>query len=93
MYELLISEVAEKNLKDFSPDERIFIAEKLKYLSENFEILKKSKKVKKLQGYNNYYRFVISRKIRAIFEVQDDKLIILIIRIGKRKNIYKDLEL
>ncbi|RUM58737.1 MAG: plasmid stabilization protein [Persephonella sp.] len=93
MYELLISEVAEKNLKDFSPDEKIFIAEKLKYLCENFDILKRTKKVKKLQGYDNYYRFIISRKIRAIFEVQDDKLIILILRIGKRKDIYKNLEL
>jgi len=91
MYKLLISEIAEKDLEKFSVDERIFIAEKLKYLAENFEILRKTKKVKKLQGYENFYRFVISRKIRAIFEVEDNKLIILILRIGKRKDIYKDL--
>jgi len=33
---------------------------------------------------------IILRKIRAIFEVQDDKLIIL--GIGKRRDIYKNLE-
>ncbi|SNZ06960.1 mRNA interferase RelE/StbE [Persephonella hydrogeniphila] len=93
MYELLISEVAEENLKKFPIDERVFIAERLKYLAENFDILKRTKKVKSLQGYEKYYRFVISRKIRAIFEVENDKLIILILRIGKRKNIYKNLNL
>ncbi|WP_457621968.1 type II toxin-antitoxin system RelE family toxin [Persephonella sp.] len=92
MYKLLISEVAEKDLEKFSVDERIFIAEKLKYLAENFEVLKRTKKVKKLQGYDKYYRYVISRKIRAIFEVEGDKLIILILRVGKRKDIYNDLE-
>ena len=35
---------------------------------------------------------IILRKIRAIFEVQDDKLIILILGIGKRRDIYKNLE-
>lgn len=93
MYKLLISEVAEKDLEKFSVDERIFIAEKLKYLAENFEVLKRTKKVKKLQGYDKYYRYVISRKIRVIFETEDDKLIILILRVGKRKDIYKDLDL
>jgi len=93
MYKLLISEVAEKDLEEFATDEKIFIAEKLKYLAENFEILKRTKKVKKLQGYDSYYRFVISRKIRAIFEVDGDKLILLILRIGKRKNIYNNLDL
>ena len=92
MYKLKISEVAEKDLEKFSVDERVFIAEKLKYLAENFEILKRTKKVKKLQGYDRYYRYVISRKIRAIFEVEGNKLIILILRVGKRKDIYKDLE-
>ncbi len=62
MYELLISEVAEEDLKKFPTDERIFIAEKLKYLAENFDVLKRTKKVKKLKGYEKYYHFVILEK-------------------------------
>ena len=93
MYKLKISEIAEKDLEKFSIDERVFIAEKLKYLADNFEILKRTKKVKKLQGYDRYYRYVISRKIRAIFEVEGEELIILILRVGKRKDVYKDLDL
>ncbi len=80
-------------MEKFTVDERVFIAEKLKYLADNFESLKRTKKVKKLQGYDEYYRYVISRKIRAIFEVEGDKLVILILRIGKRKDIYKDLSI
>ena len=89
MYKLLISEIAEKDLGKFSVNERIFIAEKLKYLVENFEVPKRTKKVEKLQGYDRYYRYVIPRKIRAIFEVEGDKLKILKLRFGKRKGIYK----
>ncbi len=92
MYKLLISEVAKKDLKRFPADERILIAEKLKYLAKNFELLVKTKKVKRLKGSKKFYRFVIARRIRAIFEVRNDKLIILILRIGKRKNIYNELE-
>ncbi|ACN98606.1 cytotoxic translational repressor of toxin-antitoxin system RelE [Sulfurihydrogenibium azorense Az-Fu1] len=70
MYKLLISEIAEKDLENFSNNEKVFIAEKLKYLAENFEILRKTKKVKKLQGYDKYYRYVISKKIRAILKLK-----------------------
>ena len=90
MYRLLFSEVAKKDLEKFTIDERIFIAEKLKYLAENFEFLKQTKKVRKLKGSSKFYRFVIARKIRAIFEVKNNELIILILRVGKRKDIHKD---
>ena len=91
MYKLKLTEIAEKDLKKFPSEEKVLIAKKLKYLAENFNSLKNTKKVRKLQGYENYYRFVISKKIRAIFEVDGDELIILVLRIGKRKDIYRDL--
>jgi len=46
MYKLLFSEVAKRDLEKFTVDERNFIAEKLKYLAENFELLKRTKKIK-----------------------------------------------
>jgi mRNA interferase RelE/StbE len=68
-----------------------FIAEKLKYIAGNFELLKQTKKVRRLKGSSKFYRFVITRKIRAVFKVKNNELIILILRVGKRKNVYKDL--
>ncbi|SNR68893.1 type II toxin-antitoxin system RelE family toxin [Desulfurobacterium atlanticum] len=91
MYKLLFSEVAKKDLEKFTIDERIFIAEKLKYLAENFELLKQTKKVRKLKGSGKFYRFVIARKIRAIFEVKNEEIVILMLRVGKRKDVYRDL--
>lgn len=91
MYKLKLTEIAEKDLKKFPSEEKVLIAKKLKYLAENFNSLQNTKKVRKLQGYENYYRFVISKKIRAIFEVDGDELLILVLRIGKRKDIYRDL--
>jgi mRNA interferase RelE/StbE len=72
MYKLKFTETAVNNLKMFNKAEQQMIAEKLVYLAENFELLNKSKKVTKLKGTGyNHYRFVIARRIRAIFEIKD----------------------
>ena len=90
MYKLKFTETAVNNLKMCNKAEQQMIAEKLVYLAENFELLNKSKKVTKLKGTGyNHYRFVIARRIRAIFEIKDGKLILLILRIGRRKDVYK----
>jgi mRNA interferase RelE/StbE len=84
------SEEAIKNLKSFdNPDIRI-IVEKIEYLANNFDVLKNSKKITELKGiHKNKYRFIIARKIRAIFQIRDDKITLLIIKIGKRKDVYE----
>ena len=50
-------------------------------------IKKQSKDVKKLKGYENYYRLRVG-DIRIIFEKEDDKLKIIVIDIGNRGQIY-----
>jgi len=89
VYVLKLTDEAVGNLKKFNHAEQQLIAKKLRYLEENFELLKGTKKVTELKGTDyKHYRFVIARRIRAIFEIKDDKLILLILKIGKRKNIY-----
>jgi mRNA interferase RelE/StbE len=84
------SEIAVKDLLEFNEIDRKLIVKKIEYLAENFEILKRGKKVTELKGkHNGKYRFVAARKIRVIFQLKNDKLIILILRVGKRKDIYK----
>jgi len=85
------SEIAIKDLLNFNEVDRRLIVKKIEYLAENFEVLKKSKKVTELKGKHQKYRFVVARKIRVIFQVKDDKLVILILRIGKRKDFYKEI--
>ena len=89
---LKYSDRAVKDLKSFPPPDRVLIAKKLEYLCENFELLKDSKKVTRLKGtqYDNQYRFVITKKIRALFRIIDDEIMLLVLRIGQRKSIYED---
>ncbi len=84
------SEQSVKDLKEFNQAEKILIAKKIVYLAENFESLKLSKKIKELKGtkFEGQYRFVIARKIRAIFRIENEEIILLILRIGKRKDVY-----
>lgn len=89
MYKLLLTDTAVKNLKDFNHADGQLIAKKLRYLSENFQLLKQSKKITELKGTEyKHYRFVIARRIRAIFEIKDDELILLVLKIGRRKDVY-----
>lgn len=90
MYTLLLTQTAKENLEDFNLAEQQIISKKLLYLEENFEALKSTKKITELKGTDfKHYRFVIARRIRAIFEVQNEKLILLVLKIGRRKDIYE----
>jgi len=53
-------------------------------------VLKKSKKVRELKGseFKSQYRFTVARKIRVLFRVEDDQIILLVLRVGFRKSIY-----
>jgi mRNA interferase RelE/StbE len=78
-----------KDIKDFNLPEQQMIAKKLLYLEENFDALKSTKKITELKGTDfKHYRFVIARRIRAIFEVKNEELILLVLKVGRRKDIY-----
>jgi len=84
------SEKSVKDLKKFTQPDRTLIVKKLHYLSDNFEVLKKSKKVTQLKGceFDKQYRFVVAKKIRVLFRIVDDEIILLVLRVGQRKSIY-----
>lgn len=77
--------------KLFNKKERLFIDDKINYLAQNYEQLKKSKKVTEIKNHNSLLRYKINDKIRAIFTLINDEIEILIIRVDFRKNIYDDL--
>ena len=84
------SEKSLKDLKSFSYPDRLLIVKKIHYLADNFEVLKSSKKVTELKGckFKSQYRFIVAKKIRILFTIQDNDIILLILRVGFRKNIY-----
>ena len=60
-------------------------------IANNFDELKKTKKVTELKGtkFKGQYRLIIARKIKAIFGIEKEELILLILKVGRRKDIYR----
>ncbi|MDF1877542.1 type II toxin-antitoxin system RelE/ParE family toxin [Sulfurimonas sp. SAG-AH-194-L11] len=85
------SDKSVKDLKNFTLPDRTLIVKKIHYLADNFELLKESKKVTQLKGceFDNQYRFIVAKKIRVLFRILDNEIILLVLRVGQRKNIYK----
>ena len=87
MYTLKFLGRALQDLKKINLPFQTIIKEKLLILAENPAILKNN--IKKLTGTKeDYYRLRIG-SYRVIYEKRDKELIILIIRIGHRREIYQ----
>jgi len=70
-----LEQLAQKNIKD-----------KLELLATNPDVLKNN--IKALKGeYKGKFRLRI-KEYRVIFQVKDEELIIIVVRIGHRKDIY-----
>ncbi|MBS3177009.1 type II toxin-antitoxin system RelE/ParE family toxin [Candidatus Woesearchaeota archaeon] len=82
MYELIYSPAALKQLEKFEHDTK----ERIIVVLERLRIRPESCDIKKLIGMTGY-RFRVG-DYRVIFDMEKDKLIILILQIGHRKNIY-----
>ena len=82
MYELLYSPVALKQLEKIERD----LQERILSVLERLRIRPESCDIKKLIGTHGYRLRV--GKYRIIFDLDKNKLKILILEIGHRKNIY-----
>ncbi|MFH1310830.1 MAG: type II toxin-antitoxin system mRNA interferase toxin, RelE/StbE family [Nanoarchaeota archaeon] len=82
MYEIILSEKAKKQLKKLNK----LTQERIGSVIERIKIRPFSYDIKKLQG-TSYYRARVG-EYRIILDIQQNKLIIIVIEIGHRKNIY-----
>ncbi len=82
MYELIYSPSALKQLEKLEHN----IKERIVVALERLRIRPESCDIKKLVGMQGY-RFRVG-DYRIIFDMEKDKLIILVLQIGHRKNIY-----
>ncbi len=90
MYKLKFLGKALDDLKKIDRPHKKIIKEKLLILAENPEALKSN--IKKLSGTkDDYYRLRVG-SYRVIFKREEKKLIIIIVRIGHRKEIYFSLK-
>jgi mRNA interferase RelE/StbE len=87
-YTILFKKSAAKELASFPTDTRKRIVEALETLKINpfSELLK----FKKLKSNENLYRIRVG-DYRVVYTVERDKLIIVVIKVGHRKDVYLKL--
>ena len=86
MYKVLFQKSAFKEYKKLPKKVQVKIDESLEILSVNplSEILR----FKKIRGRENHYRIRIG-DYRLIYSPQNEQLIVRVIRVGNRKDVYK----
>jgi len=84
MYEIEIAPAAERALKKFPADIRNRIFKNILTLKEN----PRPHGVKKLSSKGDIYR-IRAGDYRIVYQIQDTALIILVVNIGHRREIYR----
>ncbi|BAZ69020.1 MAG: type II toxin-antitoxin system RelE/ParE family toxin [Pelatocladus maniniholoensis HA4357-MV3] len=84
IYQVEITSRAAKQLKKIPEDIKLRIEEKIQELAEN----PRPDGVVKLEDSEDTYRVRVG-KYRILYEVKDDLLIVKIVKIGHRKDVYK----
>jgi len=82
-YRVNIKPIAQRYLKKLSISLQIRITQKLKGLETN-----PRQGAKKLQDYNNRYRIRMG-DYRIIYEIHDNILVVIVVEIGHRSDIYR----
>lgn len=82
-YSIVFTESADKQLKKLSASVQRLVVDKIKKLDIN----QPNNNIKKLVGSLDFYRLRVG-DYRVIYQIKHDKLIVLIVKVGHRKNIY-----
>jgi len=83
-YDIEISETAEKQLKKFQRGDQRRVARAIVALADEPH----PRGSRKLSGYNDVFRIRVGR-YRVIYSVSGNRLIIIILKIGHRKDVYR----
>ena len=84
-YQILFAPPAEKSLAKLPNDIQRRIVKAVESLADNPRPVQS----KKLQGPEDLYRIRVG-DYRVVYDIRDQKLIVLIVRIGHRREIYRD---
>lgn len=83
-YSILLAPPAERQLRSFAPAIQKRLVKRMKTLQKN----PRPHGAKKLAGEDDLYR-IREGDYRIIYTIQDKALIILVLKIGDRKEIYR----
>ncbi|BBO83941.1 hypothetical protein DSCO28_63480 [Desulfosarcina ovata subsp. sediminis] len=85
-YRIEIIRSAAKALKKIPKADQKRIAEKIDSLSENLP----KQETTKMKGNNPFHKIRVGN-YRIIYEIHEDVLVILVVKIGHRRDIYRNL--
>ncbi len=83
-HKIVFTSSVDKQLKKLAKSAQKLIIEKIKQL----DTTKPNNNVKKLVGMNDLYRLRIG-DYRVIYQIRNEELIVLVLKIGHRKDIYR----
>lgn len=83
-YSILLAPAAERQLKALTEPAQKRIVKRLRILKDN----PRPQGVKKLTGEEDLYR-IREGDYRIVYTIQDKKLIVLVVKIGDRKEVYR----
>jgi len=83
-YSILLAPPAERQLRSFAPAVQKRLVKRMKTLQHD----PRPQGVKKLAGEENLYR-IREGDYRIIYTIQDKELIVLVVKIGDRKDVYR----
>ncbi|MFW6246398.1 MAG: type II toxin-antitoxin system RelE family toxin [Tangfeifania sp.] len=87
MYKVILNKKVIKFLQKRSDSEKKLIKRKIELLQQN-PIKNENLDIKQLKGVENVYRLRIG-KIRMVYQVMNDKLIVILFSAGMRGDVYK----
>jgi mRNA interferase RelE/StbE len=83
-YEIEIGRTAEKQLKNLSERDQLRVVRAVLALAEEPH----PRGTRKLSGYDDVFRIRVGR-FRVLYSVAENRLVILILKIGHRKDVYR----
>jgi len=83
-YRIELSATAERQIKKLSKKDQRRVIDVVKSLATN----PRPRGCRKLQGYDDVYR-VRTGVFRIIYSVEYDRLLVLVLKVGHRKSIYR----
>jgi mRNA interferase RelE/StbE len=85
-YRIEIKNSVAKSLKKIPKADRVHIIDKIDSFAENLP----NPDTTKMKGNNPFHKVRVGN-YRIIYEIQNDILVILVVKIGHRKDIYRNL--
>ena len=83
-YRIDVSATAERQLCKLEPEVRARIVDAIKNLASN----PRPRGSRKLRGYEDVFR-IRKGVFRIIYSIEDDRLLIIILKVGHRREIYR----